>query len=139
MHLMSTLACQEYLSREYVKSTPRMKNLFLYALKGIDRLGETYRNSSIIRLCLNYYGVIINNYIEATYNPNIFKRDTISGLYTREIIEQLKQIWNGDKIKIVLNLIDFIEKDSTDVNNVKSLENIIANIDSKIKQIFVHL
>lgn len=133
------LACQEYLSKESVKSIPRMKNLFVCALKGIERLSETYRNSSIIRLCLNYYSVIMTNYIDQTYNASIFKKDTMSGLYTKEILKQLFDIWNHEKIKIVLNLIDFLEKDSMAENNVKSLENIINNIDTQIKTIFMHL
>lgn len=58
------LACSHFLSYSAVKSRPRMRNLFSYAQKGLERLMETYRNNSTIRHSLNYYHAIIGFAIE---------------------------------------------------------------------------
>jgi hypothetical protein len=56
------IACSFFLSKESLKKIPRIKNLFIYAQNGLKKLMETYKNSSIIFLCLNYYYAIITNF-----------------------------------------------------------------------------
>lgn len=129
------IACKTFLSPEYIKKTPRIKHLFLCAQKGIKNLIETYKTCSIIRLCLNYYYTIISNYIDEVYNVNIFHKDSISLLYTQNITDKLFSSWSEKKIEIILNLIDFLQVDNMGVTNVKSLENIIDNIDIENKSI----
>ena len=58
------LACCHFLTRENVEKTPRIRILFQCALKGLDRLIDTYATCSIIRLTLYFYHVIISNYLE---------------------------------------------------------------------------
>ena len=56
-------ACQHFLKKEYVEATPRIKSLFKCAQVGIEKLKETYKEYSTICLCLNYYYIIINNFV----------------------------------------------------------------------------
>lgn len=125
------VACQYFLSREYIQKTPRIKTLFACAHRGMEKLMETYKNSPIIRLCIQYYFVIISNHLTQTYNESIFRKDGMSVLYTKETIDGLHALWTPEKIKIILDLIGFLANDTTAQTNVKSLENIVENIDKE--------
>ena len=129
------LACKQFLSKEFVKNTPRIKNLFLCAQNGIKRLIETYKINSIICLTLNYFNVIITNHVEETYNETIFNKDGMSSLYTKELLEQLFTYWTQEKIKVVLDLISFLTNDKSASSNVKSLENIMETNDIELSKI----
>jgi hypothetical protein len=50
-------------------------------------------------------------------------------LYTKETVDSLNALWTPEKIKIILDLIGFLSNDTTAQTNVKSLENIVDNID----------
>ena len=143
---------------------------------------ETYKNSSIIRLCLYYFSVIISNHlnqhapvtkqieqnkqsntnvisknrekerssevddagqssndIHHPYNDTIFRKDGMSVLYTKELIESLQSVWSLDKISIVLDLIRFLDNSATSAVNVRSLETIATNIDVEMATIFARL
>lgn len=125
------LACLHFLSKEYVQKTPRIKTLFSCAQRGLEKLMETYKLSSIIRLCLNYYHVMISNHLHQTYNETIFRKDGMTILYTKETVDSLNVFWTPEKIKIILDLIGFLNNDNTASSNVKSLENIMDNIDKE--------
>jgi hypothetical protein len=133
------IACDTFLTLDNTKKNQRIKNLFICAQNGIKKLIETYRNCSIISLCLNYYYVIISNYVEGKYNETIFLKDTMTCLYTKELVEKLNKEWSDDKIKIILDLITFLKQDNMANVNVKSLENIISNIDKTSQAIFDEL
>jgi len=128
------LACQSFLTKEYIQQTPRIVSLFKGAQNGIKKLIETYKNSPIIGLSLNYYFTIIANHVDQIYNDNIFHKDFMSSLYTKELVDELSNRWTSEKIKIVLDLISFLTNDSMATENVKSLENIMENIDKNVKQ-----
>ena len=129
------LACKQFLSKEFVKNTPRIKNLFTCAQNGIKRLIETYKTNSIISLTLNYFNVIITNHVEQTYNESIFSKDGMTSLYTKELLEQLFNYWSQEKIKVVLDLISFLTNDKSASSNVKSLENIMETNDIELYKI----
>jgi len=57
-------ACQFFLKKEFIESTHRIQSLFKCAQIGIEKLKETYKEYSMICLCLNYYHTIINNFVE---------------------------------------------------------------------------
>jgi len=178
------IACSTYLSKDYVQKTPRVRNLFVCAKKGLENLMETYKNSSIIRLCLYYFSVIISNHlnqhapvtkpieqnkssntntnaisktrekernsevddagqssndIHHPYNDTIFRKDGMSVLYTKELIESLQSVWSHEKISIVLDLIRFLDNSATSAVNVRSLETIATNIDVEMASIFARL
>ena len=56
-------------------------------------------------------------------------------LYNNEVIEKLNSQWTKEKIKIVLDLISFLTNDKMATNNVKSLENIMNNIDNETRDL----
>ena len=128
-------ACKQFLSKEFVKNTPRIKNLFTCAQNGIKRLIETYKANSIISLTLNYFNVIITNHVEQTYNESIFSKDGMSSLYTKELTDELFNYWSQEKIKVVLDIIAFLTNDKSASSNVKSLENIMENNDIELCKI----
>ena len=132
-------ACQHFLKKEYVEATPRIKSLFKCAQVGIEKLKETYKEYSTICLCLNYYYIIINNFVEQIYNDNIFCKDNMTILYNNEVIDKLNNQWTKDKIKIILDLISFLTNDKMAANNVKSLENKMSNIDIETQELIKNM
>ena len=129
------LACNHFLSKEFIQKTPRIKNLFLCAQNGVKKIIETYKTCSIITLCLNYYLAIITNYVDQKFNDSLFYKDGMTNLYSTDIINKLYEQWSDEKIKLVLDIISFLMKDSFASNNVKSLENIMENIDNSTQMI----
>ena len=89
----------------------------------------------MICLCLNYYHTIITNFVEQVYNETIFRKDSMTSFYTKELVEKLNVQWTQEKIKIILDLISFLTNDKMATNNVKSLENIMDNIDIETQEI----
>ena len=133
------IACTTFLSKENMAKTPRIKNLFVYAQNGLKNLSETYKNCSIISLCLNYYYAIITNHVEQKYNDSIFYKDTLTSLYSKEIIDALNEQWTTEKIKVILDLIAFLTNDTMASNNIKSLETIMENNDINCQKIFSNI
>jgi hypothetical protein len=125
------IACQYFLSQDFIETTPRIKSLFECAKSGIERLKETYKNSPMICLCLNYYTILISNYLDQNYNENMFCKDGMTNLYIAEIINKFHSHWTKEKINIILELIHFLTNNKTLGNNVLSLENIMNNIDKE--------
>jgi hypothetical protein len=129
------IACQTFLTKDIIQKTPRIKTLFVCAQQGIEKLKETYKTCSMICLCLNYYHTIVTNFVEQIYNETIFRKDSMSSFYTKEVVEKLNAQWTQEKIKIILDLISFLTNDKMATNNVKSLENIMDNIDIETQEI----
>ncbi len=123
------IACEQYLNKTSIHKTPKLINLFNCAQKGIINLSETYKSSAIIKICLNYYYVIIDNYVKKIYNPDIFRKDSMTVYYD---VKKFNEIWTDEKIKIILDTIDFLMSNNNPSVYVKSLESIIENIDKKI-------
>jgi hypothetical protein len=141
-------ACLEFLSPKYKENMPRMELLFNSAMKGIQRLIDTYKKCSIITLCLNYYYAIIITHLEK-YNETvdepltntdcIFYKDVMNSLYTTEVITELNKHWTDDKITVILDLVYFLNKDNMAINNVKSLETIMENNDINTQTVLLTL
>ena len=133
------LACKKYLTEEYVKNYPNISKLFECAQNGLNKLSETYKHYSMIRLCLNYYNGIITNHFDKlrfrTFLQGLFKKDNMSGFYTDEILEEFDKIWVSDKIVVILNLTSFLLNDNKPYDNVRSIETIIDGIDRQVQQI----
>jgi hypothetical protein len=129
------LACIAFLSKESVQKTNRLKNLFICAQIGLKKLIETYKNCSIISLCLNYYYAIITNHVEQKFNDDIFYKDGFTSFYTKELVDELTKQWTQEKIKVILDLITFLNNDIMANDNVKSIETIMINIDKNTQQI----
>jgi hypothetical protein len=129
------LACNHFLNIRYIEKTPDIKKLFKCALRGLDKMKETYKSCPIIILCLHTYSNLIENYLEGYYNESIFKKDTMTAVYNNESVNILISQWTTDKIKIVLDMIEFLSKDFMASNNVQSLEIFINNIDIGIQKL----
>jgi hypothetical protein len=130
------LACQHYLSKTSIQQNPKIKDLFKCAQNGIIKLMETYKNCSVMRLCLNYYFSIITNHLEEKNNDSLFRKDNMSVFYTNDMIQKLTKIWSTEKIKIVLNLTTYLTNNETADTDVKSLETIMDGIDKLVKHVF---
>ena len=129
------IACKNYLTKTVIQQNPKIKDLFKCAQNGILKLIETYKNCSVMRICLNYYLSLVSNYLDEKNNDSLFRKDNMSPFYTAEILDKLSKIWSQDKIKIVLNLTTFLSSDDSAETNVKSLETIIDGIDKQVNQL----
>ena len=131
------LACQHYLSKTCIQQNPKLKELFKCSQNGILKLIETYKQCSIMRLCLNYYFSLISNHLDETCIENLFRKDNMTPLYTTDLVINLHRLWSQDRIKIILNLTTYlISCDSADAD-VKSLETIMDNIDLETQTVFM--
>jgi len=124
-------------TRNLVKLRPRMRNLFAYAQKGLERLMETYRANSTIRHSLNYYHAIIANYVDAKYNPTLFRKDGMSVLYGDELVASLNGQWTDKWIKAVLDMNGFLSDESISSDNIRILESLMMTIDGQTKNLFL--
>jgi len=131
------LACNKYLTNTFIKQQHKIKDLFKCAQNGILKLIETYKSCSVMRICLNYYLSLIENYLDEKHNETLFRKDGMSPFYTSEILEKLSKIWTQEKITIILNLTTFLSSDDSAETNVKSLETIIDGIDKQVNQLLV--
>lgn len=129
------IACLYFLSKTSVDKTPRIKQLFICAQNGLKKLIETYKSCSIITLTLNYYYALLNNHIHQIYNENMFVKDNLTCYYTQEICEKLNKQWVDEKIKVILDIITFLNKCGDNPSNAKSLETIMDSIDNNTKDI----
>lgn len=126
------LACQRYLTGDIIKQNPKIKDLFKCAQSGLIKMIETYRASSVMRICINYYLSLISNHLEELNNATLFKKDNMSVFYTSELLNKLTKNWTQDKIKIILNLTTFLSSDDNAETDVKSLETIMDGIDKQV-------
>ena len=72
------------------------------------------------------------NHLEGNKNNTLFRKDMMSLFYTDEVLLKMYQIWSHEKIKVILNLITFLNNDDSAEVNVKSLETIMDGIDSGV-------
>lgn len=122
------LACKQYLSTKNIKEIPKIIIIFMSAQNGITKLIETYKDHIIITHTLYMYSNIITNYLSVNFNNKLFIKDDITDLYTDTILTNFYSIWTSDKINMILNMFEFIEKGK--FNNVKYLEEFMINIDN---------
>jgi len=129
------LACQQYLTEAVVEQNPKIKDLFKCAQSGLIKMIETYRASSVMRICINYYLSLISNHLEELNNATLFKKDNMSVFYSSELLNKLTKTWTQEKIKIILNLTTFLSSDDNAETDVKSLETIMDGIDKQVSNI----
>uniref|UniRef100_A0A6C0IUI5 Uncharacterized protein n=1 Tax=viral metagenome TaxID=1070528 RepID=A0A6C0IUI5_9ZZZZ len=127
------IACKNYLSKQSIQQNPKIKDLFKCAQNGLTKLTETYKSCSMIRICLYYYIALIANYLDEKMNDALFKKDHMTPFYNQEMLTNLYSVWSQERIRIVLNLTNFLINDEQAESNVKSLETIMENIDKEIQ------
>jgi hypothetical protein len=133
------LACQHYLTKTCIQQNPKLKELFKCAQNGILKLIETYKQCSIMRLCLNYYFSLISNHLDETCIENLFRKDNMTPLYTTELVIALNKLWTQDRIHIILNLTTYLISSEHADADVKSMETIMDNIDLETQNVFMTL
>jgi len=126
------LACDFFLTEAIIKKHPKIVQLFTTAQSGLLRLIDTYKQSSIMKIFLHHYSMLISNYLNNLSLDELFKQDNMTALYTVQIIEKLNSKWTSEKINIVLDLTDYLLTDENASSDVKSLETIMDNIDVEI-------
>jgi hypothetical protein len=128
-------ACQTYLSEKFIDKTPAIKKLFSSAIVGLGRLKETYKSCPIIPLCLNLYISVIENHLDEHLVNSLFKRDAMTTHYDGGTLVTLQNFWSSDRIKVVLDIIEFLCKDYSAANNVQSLQIFMVNTDADISKL----
>lgn len=125
-------ACLHFLSPKFTDKTPNIRKLFGSAVQGLVKLKETYKSCHLVVLCLNYYISLIENYLDENMVDTLFKKDAMTALYDESTLQRMYGFWNSDRIKIVLDIIDFLCKDySAASNHVQSLEIFMNHIDKE--------
>ena len=128
-------ACKHFLTSKFTDKTPNIRKLFSSAIQGLIKLKETYKCCHLVVLCVNYYISIIENYLEESMIETLFKKDTMTSFYDESTLHNLNSFWTTDRIKIVLDIIEFLCKDYSASNNVQSLEIFMNNIDLEIAKL----
>lgn len=144
LHNPIHFACETYLTTD-------TQELFLSAQRGIKRLIDTYKQYSLITVCLTYYDSIINGYMESMNNHKknnnnnkivASHNDQMTSMYTPDLLTSLSEMWTAKNLKIINDLNAFLSQDDlsiyTDSNqNVIALENIMNGIDKEARDIIL--
>jgi hypothetical protein len=128
------LACKCYLDSDnplYIN----INNLFINAQNGLIKLSEIYKNYTIITHAIYMYNNIITLFLENKFKDHLFIKDNMSYLYDEDLIKKFKNIWNNDRIKMVLDMLEYIEKDKMSEKSIKCLEEFMITIDDETKNI----
>lgn len=127
------VACIQYIiEKTYALQRELMVSLFYNAVIGLEKLSETYKQDSMVVLCINHYINIIHNSI--SMNSIIANKDNSyhEKYYNNVLIEKMNHIWSPEKIDIVLRLADCIGKPKSSSGSVRSLETFIESIDNEV-------
>jgi hypothetical protein len=131
------LACNYFLNEKISneKKNKYIKNLFIDSQKGLNKLMDTYKNYTLLIHSLYFYNNLISNYLDNKYNDKLFIRDNLSNIYNKELVDKLNSIWTEERIKIVLDMVQFIDKDKGSAKSVKCLEEFMAIIDQEVYEL----
>jgi hypothetical protein len=139
-HLQTPIevACMQYIIQTtYASHRELVVSLFHNAVVGLEKLAETYRDDSLVVLCINHYINIIHNAI--SINSMIMNKEHTSHekYYNDMFVEKMCKIWSVEKIDIVLRLADCISKTKTSniATSIRSLETFIESIDADVLRI----
>jgi hypothetical protein len=110
---------------------------FICALKGLEKLKETYNDYPLIIICLNYYSYLIKNYLSENVNKNLFKKDELSSYYTDDIINNLNNYWTNDKIKLILEMSEYLYNNDKTIDSIQCLEVLMKGIDLNTQKLLV--
>ena len=122
-----------------------IKNLFLYSIKGLEKLKLSYNKNSVISHSIQYYIEFLKKNIDnqSTNSQENTENTEIKGK-ENTISKQLKCLWNTREITIVNNLILELEDNrKTQCNNlldeqislIKTLDTILQRKEEKVTNI----
>ena len=113
----------------YEPDNEDIKNIFKYAVKGLEKLKSSYEENSIIAHSIEYY---------ITFIKQNFKTKKTKDPETNTIFLQFKELWSDREINIINNMIlelseetdDSIESSLTDAVEIilNNKEEIVADI-----------
>jgi len=109
-----------------------MIQLFKCAQNGLQKLIQTYKTNPVLGIVFYHFVALIDNHLDEQdrgIDRLFFKRDCMSSFYTDEIIHKFQTLWPPDKIAIVLDLVTYIVKSSS---NVSALETIMVEADGRV-------
>lgn len=137
------LACEYFLDKDHLSQLPKITQLFERALIGIQQLCQTYADDNVIRLCLNYYSSLIQNFLGKNYNDKLFKTDAMTPHYKKDLMQKLNERWTTEKLKVITEMNDFLITgvaitDNTGVakyDNVMCMQMFMRDIDAETTRI----
>jgi hypothetical protein len=130
------LACRHFLDPTNDMCTT-IKNLFSCALNGLEKLKQTYQDHPLIVICLNYYSYLIKNYLGENINETLFNKDEMSSYYTDDIIYKLNNYWTPDKIKLVLEMSEYLYNNDRTVDSIQCLEVLMKGVDLNTQKLLL--
>ena len=80
----------------YDSESEDIKNIFKYAVKGLEKLKSSYEENSIITHSIEYY---------ITYIKQNFKNKKVKDEETHTMLLQFKELWSNREINIINNMI----------------------------------
>jgi hypothetical protein len=111
-----------------------IKNLFTTAQHGILKLLETYKQSPMVCLSLQYYYSLIENYYEDMISENLFIKNDMTIEYNKKFLNSSNMFWSNERIRMVLDIMNYIKEDEK--SDIKSMEIFMNNIEKNIKHIY---
>jgi len=138
----------------YSRENEDIKNIFLLAKKGLDKLKNSYEENSIISHSLELYINIIDLFINSTgecmseffknkkedtkvSNKKDVKIENISE-DDNQIYRELKKLWNDNQINIINNILIQVEKDKNNSKEwLESLDIILSSKEKCVNEIII--
>jgi len=138
----------------YSRENEDIKNIFLLAKKGLDKLKNSYEENSIISHSLELYINIIDLFINSTGEcmSEFFKNKTEDTKVSNkkdvkieniseednQIYRELKNLWNDNQINIINNILIQVEKDKNNSKEwLESLDIILSSKEKCVNEIIV--
>jgi hypothetical protein len=75
--------------------------------------------------------------VDSIYNPALFKKDGISGMYGENLTKALNEQWSEKWITATLDVIGFLSDTSISSDNIRVLESLMLSIDSQTRDTFL--
>lgn len=128
-------------TQKYNINNEDIKNIFKYAIKGLEKLKSTYKKNDGTIIChsIDLYKEAINKAILKEKIKNIDKLEEMNNLIkcdeiTTRLYEEFYQLWDNDQIKIISELIN--KADKTDdyldkLSFIKAIDSILKNKEKK--------
>ena len=106
-----------------------IKNIFKYAIKGLEKLKESYDENSTITHSIEYY---------ISYIKTNLKQKKNNYQETNSIFIQFKELWNDREINIINNmLLELNENDESKDSLIDAIEVILNNKENIVADILL--
>ena len=96
------LLVSQYLTKEYHNSKAYIKNIIMYAIKGLQKLQQTYQNDKIIVLMLQHY----IDFLDDATVEKVKDYPVLDTLVDNINAVCFKELWDKVSIKVISDKID---------------------------------